>query len=131
MSSIRQAKHFILVLTPNALDRCMKDDERKDWVHRVRHSIGVNQFICNNYLFNCYNLGSGRSIAEQMQHHSNIGYFSMAWNWNITRRYASGLLFQWSQVWVSVLFLWLERKNRFINFYKYYKIFSYNNKIED
>ncbi len=38
LSSIRQAKHFILVLTPNALDRCLKDDECKDWVHRVRHS---------------------------------------------------------------------------------------------
>lgn len=35
LQSIRQAKHFILVLTPRALDRCAQDDECKDWVHRV------------------------------------------------------------------------------------------------
>ncbi|CAM1301648.1 SARM1 (predicted) [Pycnogonum litorale] len=34
LQSIRQAKHFILVLTPNALDRCVEDGECKDWVHR-------------------------------------------------------------------------------------------------
>jgi len=34
LESIRLAKYFLLVLTPNALDRCMGDDERKDWVHR-------------------------------------------------------------------------------------------------
>ncbi|KAI1291975.1 NAD(+) hydrolase sarm1 [Halotydeus destructor] len=32
--SIQQAKHFILVLTPNALDRCINDKECKDWVHK-------------------------------------------------------------------------------------------------
>lgn len=35
LNSIRQAKHFILVLTPSALDRCIQDEECKDWVHRV------------------------------------------------------------------------------------------------
>ncbi|CAD7083016.1 unnamed protein product [Hermetia illucens] len=34
LNSIRQAKHFILVLTPNALERCSEDHECKDWVHR-------------------------------------------------------------------------------------------------
>lgn len=34
LQSIRQAKHFILVLTPSALERCVHDDEGKDWVHR-------------------------------------------------------------------------------------------------
>ena len=34
LQSISQAKYFILVLTPNALDRCLGDHERKDWVHR-------------------------------------------------------------------------------------------------
>lgn len=38
LNSIRQAKHFILVLTPSALDRCIQDEECKDWVHRVRIS---------------------------------------------------------------------------------------------
>ncbi|KAG5877943.1 hypothetical protein JTB14_005140 [Gonioctena quinquepunctata] len=34
LQSIQKAKHFLLVLTPNALDRCVDDHERKDWVHR-------------------------------------------------------------------------------------------------
>ncbi|KAG1686944.1 Sterile alpha and TIR motif-containing protein 1 [Nymphon striatum] len=34
LQSIRQAKNFILVLTPNALDRCVGDVDCKDWVHR-------------------------------------------------------------------------------------------------
>ncbi|XP_076367405.1 NAD(+) hydrolase sarm1-like isoform X2 [Tachypleus tridentatus] len=34
LNSIRQAKHFLLVLTPNALDRCMGDTDCKDWVHK-------------------------------------------------------------------------------------------------
>jgi hypothetical protein len=34
LSSVHNAKHFILVLTPNSLDRCIGDTDRKDWVHR-------------------------------------------------------------------------------------------------
>lgn len=34
LSSVKLAKNFILVLTPNALDRCMGDDEQNDWVHK-------------------------------------------------------------------------------------------------
>ncbi|KAG5337909.1 SARM1 protein, partial [Acromyrmex heyeri] len=34
LQSIRQAKHFLLVLTPQALERCIQDSECKDWVHR-------------------------------------------------------------------------------------------------
>lgn len=36
IDSVRMAKHFVLVLSPTALDRCIGDDERKDWIHRVR-----------------------------------------------------------------------------------------------
>lgn len=39
LQSIRQARHFLLVLTPNALDRCIGDVECKDWVHRVRANL--------------------------------------------------------------------------------------------
>lgn len=35
LQSIRQAKHFLLVCTPSALDRCKHDVDQKDWVHRV------------------------------------------------------------------------------------------------
>lgn len=34
LKNIQAAKHFILVLTPQALDRCMDDDERNDWLHK-------------------------------------------------------------------------------------------------
>lgn len=35
LDSVRKARHFLLVLTANALDRCIGDTECKDWVHRV------------------------------------------------------------------------------------------------
>ncbi|XP_017111802.1 NAD(+) hydrolase sarm1 isoform X6 [Drosophila elegans] len=34
LNSIRQAKNFVLVLTPDALHRCINDEDCKDWVHR-------------------------------------------------------------------------------------------------
>jgi len=36
LESIRAAKNFLIILSPNALDKCMNDDETKDWVHKVR-----------------------------------------------------------------------------------------------
>ncbi|XP_078404396.1 NAD(+) hydrolase SARM1 [Cetorhinus maximus] len=32
--SVKKAKNFVLVLSANALDRCIGDTEMKDWVHR-------------------------------------------------------------------------------------------------
>lgn len=47
LQSIRQAKHFLLVLTPKALDRCMQDVECKDWVHRVSVFIFfIRIYVC-------------------------------------------------------------------------------------
>jgi hypothetical protein len=34
LQSIRSARNFVLVLTPEALDRCMGDDEQRDWIHK-------------------------------------------------------------------------------------------------
>ncbi|XP_041977873.1 NAD(+) hydrolase sarm1 isoform X2 [Aricia agestis] len=45
LQSIRQAKNFLLVLTPNALDRCKDDNEQKDWVHR--EIVAALQSQCN------------------------------------------------------------------------------------
>ncbi|XP_014246383.1 sterile alpha and TIR motif-containing protein 1 isoform X2 [Cimex lectularius] len=45
LHSIRQAKHFILVLTSSALDRCIADDDCKDWVHR--EIVAALQAQCN------------------------------------------------------------------------------------
>ena len=36
LDSVRHANSFIIILTPNALDRCIGDDDKKDWVHKVR-----------------------------------------------------------------------------------------------
>lgn len=33
LDNIRAARHFLLVLTPHALDPCVGDAECKDWVH--------------------------------------------------------------------------------------------------
>ena len=43
LNSVRNARHFVLVLTPCCLDRCMGDTELKDWVHRVGLMIYVSQ----------------------------------------------------------------------------------------
>lgn len=45
LNSIRQAKHFLLVLTPNALERCTGDTECKDWVHK--EIVEALQSQCN------------------------------------------------------------------------------------
>lgn len=36
LQSVLSARNFVLVLSPNALDKCMEDPECKDWVHKVR-----------------------------------------------------------------------------------------------
>ncbi|XP_058796910.1 NAD(+) hydrolase sarm1 isoform X2 [Phymastichus coffea] len=45
LQSIRQAKHFLLVLTPKALERCIEDIDCKDWVHR--EIVAALQSQCN------------------------------------------------------------------------------------
>lgn len=35
LKNLRDAKHFLLLLTPNALDRCINDPENKDWIRKV------------------------------------------------------------------------------------------------
>ncbi|KAL1451715.1 hypothetical protein WDU94_006069 [Cyamophila willieti] len=45
LQSIKQARNFILVLTPKALDRCIEDTECKDWVHR--EIVAALQSGCN------------------------------------------------------------------------------------
>lgn len=44
LKNIQAAKHFVLVLTPNALDRCVGDDVCNDWVHKeVRCALEHNK----------------------------------------------------------------------------------------
>lgn len=35
ITSVQRARNFILVLSANALDKCMGDVAMKDWVHKV------------------------------------------------------------------------------------------------
>lgn len=44
LNSIGQARNFLLVLTPTALNRCIGDEECKDWVHRVSYSWIVSSW---------------------------------------------------------------------------------------
>lgn len=36
LNSVRSSRNFVFVCTTGTLDRCLGDDERKDWVHKVR-----------------------------------------------------------------------------------------------
>lgn len=40
IQSVLRARNFVLVLSPNALDKCMADPECKDWVHKVGDANG-------------------------------------------------------------------------------------------
>lgn len=40
IQSVLSARNFVLVLSPNALDKCMADPECKDWVHKVGDAKG-------------------------------------------------------------------------------------------
>lgn len=50
LQSIHKAKHFLLVLTPSALDRCKHDIEKKDWVHRVSFFFGNLEICVYNWI---------------------------------------------------------------------------------
>ena len=52
LQSVRQANSFIIILTPNALDRCLGDDEKKDWVHKVKGCLHWQQFSTKRFA-NC------------------------------------------------------------------------------
>ena len=49
LNSVRNARNFVLVLTPNSLDRCCGDADQKDWVHRVSSHFSVTLFNRNGY----------------------------------------------------------------------------------
>lgn len=43
IQSVMDARNFVLVLSPGALDKCMLDHDCKDWVHKV----GVDLCLCH------------------------------------------------------------------------------------
>ncbi|GFO08649.1 sterile alpha and tir motif-containing protein 1 [Plakobranchus ocellatus] len=72
LESVRQARNFIIVLTANALDRCMGDEERKDWVHKeitaaIESGINIIPLIDN------FRWPSPETLPEDMR---NVCYFN-------------------------------------------------------
>ena len=60
LNSVRNAKNFIIVLTPCTLDRCVGDNNMKDWVHRV-------SFVCYYFL-----LFAILCLVLPIHHHTGI-----------------------------------------------------------
>lgn len=51
LMNIKLAKHFLLVLTNNALDRCVGDVDRQDWVHKVWKDRQVStKWLCKSFV---------------------------------------------------------------------------------
>ncbi|BFZ18626.1 hypothetical protein BsWGS_21665 [Bradybaena similaris] len=72
LESVRQAKNFIIVLTQNSLDRCMADEEKKDWVHReITAAIEAGSNIIP--LLDNFKWPSPESLPEDMR---SICYFN-------------------------------------------------------
>ncbi|CAG7823163.1 unnamed protein product [Allacma fusca] len=67
LQSIRQARHFLLVLTPNALDRCVNDNECKDWVHK--EIVAALESQCNiiPIMDSSFNWPESENLPEDMQ----------------------------------------------------------------
>ncbi|XP_013411299.1 sterile alpha and TIR motif-containing protein 1 isoform X3 [Lingula anatina] len=45
LTSVKNAKNFVLVLTPGSLDRCLGDDDQRDWVHK--EIVAALESACN------------------------------------------------------------------------------------
>ncbi|KAH9525801.1 hypothetical protein Btru_002393 [Bulinus truncatus] len=72
LESVKQAKNFIIVLTPNSLDRCMGDTEKKDWVHReITAAIEAGSNIIP--LIDNFKWPSPDTLPEDMR---NVCYFN-------------------------------------------------------
>ncbi|XP_032683872.1 sterile alpha and TIR motif-containing protein 1 isoform X1 [Odontomachus brunneus] len=67
LQSIKQAKHFLLVLTPQALERCIQDSECKDWVHR--EIVAALQSDCNiiPIIDQCFQWPEPEELPEDMR----------------------------------------------------------------
>ncbi|EFN88463.1 Sterile alpha and TIR motif-containing protein 1, partial [Harpegnathos saltator] len=67
LQSIKQAKHFLLVLTPQALERCVQDSECKDWVHR--EIVAALQSDCNiiPIIDQCFQWPEPEELPEDMR----------------------------------------------------------------
>ncbi|XP_055936571.1 NAD(+) hydrolase sarm1-like [Argiope bruennichi] len=66
LDSISRAKNFILVLTHDALDRCLNDDKCEDWVHKEISEAMKNK--CNIIpVFDNFRWPAENSLPEDIQ----------------------------------------------------------------
>lgn len=72
LESIKSAKNFILVLSPNALDRCIGDQECKDWVHK--ETVAALASDCNIIpIMDNFHWPDPEQLPEDMR---SIAYFN-------------------------------------------------------
>lgn len=72
LESIKIARNFILVLSPNALDRCLGDDDCKDWVHK--EIVAALTSNCNIIpIFDNFQWPETESLPQDMR---SINYFN-------------------------------------------------------
>lgn len=72
LDSIKAAKNFILVLSPNALDRCIGDQDCKDWVHK--ETVAALASNCNIIpIMDNFHWPDAEQLPEDMR---SIAYFN-------------------------------------------------------
>ena len=71
LQHIRQSKNFLLVCTPGALDRCIGDEDQKDWIHK-EVSCALNSG-CNIILVqdDNFTMPPAESLPETMRQVTN------------------------------------------------------------
>ncbi|XP_028967896.1 sterile alpha and TIR motif-containing protein 1 [Galendromus occidentalis] len=76
LNSIKEAKSFLLVLSPNALDRCKNDNDCKDWVHK--EIVQAIQSGCNIIpIMDNFEWPDPRELPEDI--HPISGYNGVNW----------------------------------------------------
>ncbi|KAK3085111.1 hypothetical protein FSP39_024537 [Pinctada imbricata] len=72
LQSVRTAKNFLLVLTPESLNRCIGDDEQRDWVHK--EIVAALDCHCNIIpLMDSFSFPPAEQLPEDMR---QICYFN-------------------------------------------------------
>ncbi|KAK7475661.1 hypothetical protein BaRGS_00033087 [Batillaria attramentaria] len=64
--SIQMSQHFVLILTHDALDRCLEDDGQEDWVHK--EIVAALECNCNIVpIIDCFEWPSIERLPEDMR----------------------------------------------------------------
>lgn len=84
ISSVQRARNFILVLSANALDKCMGDTGMKDWVHKVRLFLSTfNVITCTSEVrtwWCVWSAGDCHRPQRKEEHCSCHRQLSVAWS---------------------------------------------------